>query len=320
MKTFFQTAIATIILSLVSVSAGYGLEIEIKDFALVEDQTVLLGDIADLTPYTETAAQLADQELFRAPEPGKSTSFRVADIRRYVDRAVADPDALSWTGSDRVMVERTAVTIGPEQITTAIENFLSQNRGYIPQAEIRIRKLSLPAPFDLPAGDLDIEIIPSDPSVFKSSRFTLIFRVNGRVEKNIAVRAELEAMAPIVMAAADLHRGSILSDADITIAQYDLTSLRDTVFSTHEEVIGQRLKRSLRQGMPIHSGLVEIPAMIERGDLVTIIANKGPLTISAKGIAVSDGRKNEQIQIRNTTSQKLIQCRVNSPGLVIVEY
>ena len=59
---------------------------------------------------------------------------------------------------------------------------------------------------------------------------------------------------------------------------------------------------------------------IKEGDLVSIFARKGALNLSTKGLAKTDGRLGETIQVKNISSNKVIHCRVDGPGIVSVEF
>ncbi len=211
-----------------------------------------------------------------------------------------------------------SVTIDQNSIDRVLSDYIERNKSFLPQAEIRLRNIQLAKPFTLPKGKLDIEVIPSDPAILKSHRFTLIFRVDGRVEKNIAVRAKLEAIAPVAVASGDLQRGSIINRRDINLVRMDIVPLRNPSFDP-KELIGKKVKRSLRLGKPIDRTSVEFPSLVKRGDIVSMVVRKGALTVTAKGVARRNGKKGAWIKVRNTNSQKEILCKVVAPGLVKVE-
>ncbi|WP_291316433.1 flagellar basal body P-ring formation chaperone FlgA [Desulfuromonas sp.] len=209
--------------------------------------------------------------------------------------------------------------IGPDRIEQILQAYLEEHREELPPASVRFRSLTLPDPFTLPAGRLSTQVIPSDPAILGSRRFTLIFRVDGRVVKNLSLRAELEALAPVVVAASDLRRGAELSRDDIVLSERNLVDLREPCFDP-EELLGKRLRRSVRAGVPVSRGTVEFPPMVRRGETITISAARGALRLTALGEARQDGREGEFVRVRNNSSRKEIQCRVVAPGLAEVEF
>jgi len=204
------------------------------------------------------------------------------------------------------------------EIHDMLEDYLAENAGLLPQAEIRIRSLDVYRPLELPSGRLSYEIIPSDPSILNSRRFTFIFRVDDRVVENHSFRAEIEALAPVAVAAGDLRRGVTLGEHDINMVEMDLGQMRNPCLDP-QELIGKQLKRSLRLGDAFDRRWIEEPALVHRGDRVSIVVRSGAMELTATGVAREDGAKNDVITIRNASSQKDILCRVAAPGIVQVE-
>lgn len=227
--------------------------------------------------------------------------------------------ALGAAGVATPAAEPAMVQVTPEQVRSFLEDYLLSKQAFLPQARVGFRILELPEAFQVPAGQLSCDIHPSDPKILGSRRFTLIFRVDGQVVKNTAVRGELEAIAPVVIAAGELRRGTILAQSDLNVAELDLAGIRNPC-SDPAELIGKKLKRSVRLGDPIDRQMVEFPPVIKRGELVTLTARKGALVLSATGVAREDGNAGETITVRNNASQKDVQARVVSPGAVDVEF
>ncbi len=208
--------------------------------------------------------------------------------------------------------------ITPERVRKYLEDYLDQQRAKMPQTQIRFRHLHLPKAFAVPAGRLTCEINPSDPQVLSSNRFNLIFRVDGRAVKNIAVSATLEALTEVATTTSDLRRGTILHEENIEMAERDLNRLRAPCHDV-EELLGQRLKRSLRKGDVLERSAIAFPPMIKRGEIVTITVQKGALTVTAKGMAQQNGSAGDLIRVRNINSQKDLICKVTGPVAVVVE-
>lgn len=58
--------------------------------------------------------------------------------------------------------------------------------------------------------------------------------------------------------------------------------------------------------------------MVCKGDLVTIFAKTGTLTIKTTGFALQDGNVGEQIRVKNQKSGKTISARVQDVKSVAV--
>ena len=293
------------------------LEITFKPNSSVDDTIIRLGDIVSFDQQTEMAKALATLPVGQAPSPGEMSSLRSMSIKEYVVTSQSLSPDIQWTGSPTVEVLRSGITIGPERIQKIIADYIKKNSNNLPEAEIRFVPESLPLPFTLPNGDLSYNITPSNPGILGSSRFSIIFRVDNTVVKNMSVRGAIEAMAQIVICTCPLKRGETLRPQHLKTALMDISSIDNPGFEPGD-FINKKLKRSLRAGSPVLLSMVEALPIVRRGERVKIVINSGPMHLTATGLANSDGALDEMIRVRNISSDKIVYCRVAAPGLVEV--
>ena len=295
----------------------YGLEISFKERAEVSTDYITLGDIVSFDEASELTNSLATKVVSHSPEPGENLIIDSVSIKDQIMRKTRLSRYTQWTGSQVVNVLRPGQEILPKRLLNAIGSFLKDHKHELPQAEVSFVPRSLPIPFMLPKGKLDVEVIPSNPVILKSTRFSIICRVDGKVEKNFSIQGELRALAPVVIAADSMRRGTILTPANTKKVVKDLTE-HDDPCTDQRLILGKRLKRSVRAQAVISASDVEIPPMIKRGQLVKIIFYQGSLYLTATGVARTDGKLNQIIRVRNANSNKIIQGRVTAPGIVEV--
>lgn len=293
------------------------LEITFLANSTVEDSVIRLGDIARFGDDNATARALASQFAGQAPAPGEKVHLRSIDIKKYLLSTVQMPDDVIWNGSATVSVARLGITVGPERINEIIAEFIRNNKVNLPDAEVRFVPSVLPLPFTLPMGTLTYEVIPSNPAITGSSRMSIIFRVNGRVAKNMSVRGEMKALGNIVVTTGPLRRGTVLRPEQLTMQSMDISHINNAGFRV-DEFVGKLLTRSLRAGSPVLTSMVESLPVVHRGEKVRIILDAGQLHLSASGLAYNDGKMGEMIRVQNISSNKIIYCRVAAPGLVEV--
>ena len=184
-------------------------------------------------------------------------------------------------------------------------------------AVIRFIPASHPLPFTLPKGKLSCDVIPSNPGILSSSRFSLIFRVDDKVVKNMSIRGKIEARANIITTAIPVKKGTILAPRHLKETVMDISEIKDPGFSA-DEFLGKKIKRSLRAGSPVNVSMVESLPVIHRGEKVKIVIQSGAMLLTATGLAHSDGKKNDLIRVQNINSNKVIFARVAAPGIVEV--
>ena len=293
------------------------LQITFKQNAEVDGVTVTLGDIAQFDDNSEMARALASQKVTQAPSPGNSISLNSLAIKQYLENTLSLTSEIQWNGAPTVSLTRTGIHIGSTRIQKIIAHYLQQNSANLPNADIRFIPSALPLPFVLPAGELTYEVIPSSPRILGSSRFSIIFRVDNQVAKNMSVRGKIEALAPVVVAVNRLKRGTVLSPSDLTLAIKDLNEVNNPGLDV-SSFSGKKLTRNIKAGAVITLPMVATLPIIKRGERVKIVIRSGPLHLSASGIARTDGTHDQMIRVQNINSNKIIHCRVAAPGLVEV--
>ena len=293
------------------------MEISFKKKAEVSTDYVTLGDIVSFDEETALTTALATKIVSQSPEPGNLLNLDSVSIKDQIMRKTRLSIYTQWSGSRVVSVIRPGQQILPDNLLSAIQSYLKEHKHELPKSEVSFVPKSLPIPFMLPKGKLDIEVIPSNPDILKSTRFSILCRVDDKVEKNFSIQGELRALAPVIIAADSLRRGTILSPANTKKVVKDLTEY-DAPCTDQRLILGKRLKRSVRSQDVINATDVEIPPMIKRGQLVKIIFYQGSIYLTATGVARTDGKLNQVIRVRNASSNKLIQAKVTAPGVVEV--
>jgi len=310
-------ALVILLVLLGTVEPGTALQITFKKNAQVDGAVVTLGDIAQFDEKSEMVNALSTQKVAQSPPPGESVSLRSLSIKRYLISSLSLSEEIDWSGSPSVALSRTGIRIGSSRIQSIVAEYIDQNRANLPEAEIRFIPSALPLPFILPSGELTYEVIPSNPAILGSKRFSIIFRVDNRVAKNMSVKGTVEALAPVVIVTSRLQKGTVLTSRNLTLAVKDLSKIAAPGFDI-TNFTGKKLKRNLRAGSPVYTSMVEALPIIKRGERVKIVINYGAMHLSAIGIARSNGRQDQMIRVQNINSNKIVYCRVAAPGLVEV--
>jgi flagella basal body P-ring formation protein FlgA len=116
----------------------------------------------------------------------------------------------------------------------------------------------------------------------------------------------------------NLPRGHIVTDTDISYATKNTKNLRNGYITDTSFVLGNQLKRSVREGQPIYNHQLEPVELIKKGDKVSISAKVGSLTVMTSGTALDNGRKGEQIDVKNKHSSRVIRTKIIGPSSVEV--
>lgn len=134
------------------------------------------------------------------------------------------------------------------------------------------------------------------------------------------VRATSSLDLPVAVLKRSLPRNHVLTENDITFQSKDIASMRQGFFTDADAVVGSALVRNLNGNQVLTHRNVEVPAMIQRGDQVTILIRGGGLVVSMEGTAMSDGVHGRQISVRNNSSDRTVRAWVVDRGVVEVPF
>ncbi|OQY25724.1 MAG: flagella basal body P-ring formation protein FlgA [Desulfobacteraceae bacterium 4572_35.2] len=316
MIRFAQSFVFLIFFLLGSYTVVLGQNIALKSSAVIPNSQITLGMIADLSP---AAPQLANKRIARAPAPAKTVVLKRGQIEKILRQNSVDISALTWSGSKIVNVVGASQKISSDDIQQQIDAFLRDAEFRLPHIIFEFIPHSLPDTIILPVGSLQVDVIPAVKTIVGSRGFTLIYRVDGRTIKNLAVRGRLNANSEVVVVQQPLRRGAIISQSDVDLVGLDISKAHDPLFKL-SDVVGLRVARSLRAGQIVERKNIEYPPVVTKGDFVRIIAQRGSMVLTASGVARQDGRMGEVIRVQNSSSQKEVRGRVIGPSKVKVEF
>lgn len=84
-------------------------------------------------------------------------------------------------------------------------------------------------------------------------------------------------------------------------------------------LIGQEARVALYPGRPIHAGDVGPPALVDRNDLVVLIFDRQPLSITAEGRALGRGAAGDRIRVMNLSSRTTVTGVIRLDGQIEVK-
>lgn len=130
---------------------------------------------------------------------------------------------------------------------------------------------------------------------------------------------ELKVFANVVTADADIRRDTIINAGQLRISRLDTSDLHKGYFSNIDAVSGMLSKRTLRQGTPVTPDMVDLPDLVQRGQLLKIRLVRPGIQVEMKGEALARGHLGEHIRVRNTQSGATLFAEVIGDGLVQVQ-
>lgn len=143
--------------------------------------------------------------------------------------------------------------------------------------------------------------------------------VNGKTEATASVSMTVRQLATLPILTRNLERGEMLKPGDVEWREQELSRPLSGLISAEREVEGKVVNRMVRAGQPARSEWFEAPVVVARGDRVKVTLAYNGLSIETSGVAVTQGRVGENVQLRNPRSNKVFAARVVGSGEAVVE-
>ncbi len=272
----------------------------------VDAAIVTIGDMFD------NAGTLAEQPLFRAPAPGTTGQVNIAAIRTATARVVLAK--FDNPGFPNVSVTRYGLAITNKDINALIaknlkdQGILRDGMSINTQLNQSLANLYA-ARSDQPVKLENLIYTPSNNGF--SARFLL---AGSNRPFNISGRLGILVQAPHLTRT--LAKGSILKPSDVEMRPVSLQFANNAQLPMLDQVVGQQLRRQMRQGVIIRLNDVATPTLISRNDMVTIYLKSGPMTLTVKGKAMADASRGQAVSVLNLLSNTIIQGIAVNPGAV----
>jgi len=294
--------------------------VKVLEHAKVCSKLITLGEISVIEGENRLLVEtLKSIVLCKAPLPGDMKEISANYIEAKVRQNDIDSSALILNLPEKIQVISEAVEISSQKIKEIIKHFVLRKMPWDPkQVSITVSDTKGVA---LNAGEISYEIIPQKREDYLgTTNLLLVFMVNGREEKRLWVTTHIDVSKEVVLSNHPLERHHIITEEDIHLEKRNLAELPNSVVTDPLEVIGKRTRRAIDSHVPLSLSFLEVPPLVKRGDLVTIVAETDALKITTQGIVTENGCKGEMVRVINTGSRKEVYARVVDSRTVEIEF
>ena len=132
--------------------------------------------------------------------------------------------------------------------------------------------------------------------------------------------ANIEVKQRVVVTSGPVTRQTLLSEEQLSFETVNILSNNRRYLTEMSQATGKVLTRSVRTGTELTAGMLKKPDIVSRGDSVVIIASRGELVVRMPGVAMATGGMNEQINVRNESSDRIVKGWIKGPGEVHVPF
>jgi len=293
----------------------------LKAEVVVDQDAVRLSDVAAFTGASPLQVKMLGAVVVAtSPRPGQ-TRFVSADyIRIRLKQADVDTASIVFKGPKDVRITRQAAALPAGRIERAVEAAIRSQMPWENEA-VTISGITFDETVDLPTGRLTYRVVPKrNEDYLGRTILALHLFVDGMPVRKLWVNATIAVMADVVTVVRPLGKHQHIQRADVSLERRDLSDLPSDAIGRIEDVVGNRVTRMVYPHTVLQPGMISLPPLVKRGDIVKIVANTGIMTITATGMVKQKGRKGEMVRVMNTDSNRIVTARVTGPGAVEVDF
>lgn len=115
-----------------------------------------------------------------------------------------------------------------------------------------------------------------------------------------------------------IYRGMAVESHMLTTTALSVPASSAEIVDDLTQVLGKVATRALLPGRPIALSALSTPPVIERNTQVTLVYRADGLVVTARALAMRDGRVGDTLQVRNIDSGQSVFGTVQTDGTVLV--
>lgn len=199
-----------------------------------------------------------------------------------------------------------------QQVASAIQQrYLAR----VPESRVKVTVNPVNSTLSFPACDTPLQVtLP----YANGDRVTAKASCASPRPWSLFVTARVEQYMTVVTAATPIARRSRISASALALSEKDISRLNGKYYTRIPDVTGLTARMPISNGEVITPQQLQAALAVNKNDLVTLEVRKGALLIQTKGIALENGHVNQQIDVRNQRSGRVVRGTVSGPGVVTV--
>ena len=295
--------------------------IKVLEATEVKGPKIHVGEIAQVSGDDRQLVEALNEVVIgKAPLPSRMRVIETQFIKLRLRQNGFNLATLDLCGSPKTKVKRSYLEIGKKEIEEILSDFL-YNTALKGNSSARIKSLGVPDRIILPKGDITYRVSPPKNTHYVGLvPLSIEFSVDGEVQKKVRSNATIEMMVDVVVAKKPLQKHKPITEDDVVLYKMDLADLPGNVFMDLEAVLGKRTRRAIGSNTVLRTDLIELPPIIQRGDIVVVVAESNGLRITALGKAKRKGRLGDRIPVENFDSKKILHAEIVDSRTVKIEF
>ncbi|WFS63791.1 flagellar basal body P-ring formation chaperone FlgA [Pseudodesulfovibrio thermohalotolerans] len=289
----------------------------VRSVACVKGPDVLLGEIAD--PVDAVAQRqwptLSTVKLWKASDRlGHVVTVPRDKLRRILEYYMGE-EAGNLALPSQLTVQTGGRVVDSSELTSRIVAFLTPKAKGL-GGDVKLNNLQMPDHIFFP-NDYD-RLVVDMKGDFKPGRNDIMLcgvTPDGKVisRRSAVVFADVWKAVPV--AARPMNRNERVTANKVSFRRMNLAYNRDVWDGTGGP---WRMTRTLGRGQVFTQSHLEPVPLVERGEMVNLVFNGRGIRLSIKAEAMGEAGAGQQVEVRNTQSNKIVLATVVDSETVVV--
>jgi flagella basal body P-ring formation protein FlgA len=296
-------------------------ELRLKPNATVRGVEVQIGEICDVAPLDAEGLAIAQLRFGPAPGQGNVRVVGRAELVQSLAAAGRDLAKVKIDGATEAVVQSVWVEVSVQELldsaTAALQAVLAVEGGDVEvEAPNQIRRVQAPP------GRVGQELVArlrGERTGPLAAVVDVDVVVDGQSWRKIPVQFRLIRYQQVLKTTAAVRAGVPLGPENVVVAREAVAQGQAPFLTRIEDAAGLVAARNLSGNQRLTLGDTALPALVRRGDLVTVVMTVGRVKVTARALANEDAPLGGRITLTNAQSRAQIVGVVTAPGLVVVQ-
>jgi flagella basal body P-ring formation protein FlgA len=184
-----------------------------------------------------------------------------------------------------------------------------------------ISRLKITGNVPLPDGKISLQQYQKGKRRFEGHvSLIVVVKINGVVKNKVKLSGWVDIFQPVVCASRDLKRGERINEDDLYLVKRNISHLSSKILTDMNKIIGLMAKHNVKKDSCLKEWMFEKFPIVDKGDIVTILAESGDLKVTAPGRVLMKGYEGELVKVENLMSKKEIYAKVVNGSMVAVDF
>jgi flagella basal body P-ring formation protein FlgA len=295
-------------------------ELSLHENALVRGLEVTIGDLVDLAPTDAESMTIASLRFAAAPTPGFLRTVTRSELLQSLVASGYAAGTFRIRGATEVAVQSLVAAVSQveliEHATTVLEAVLQKEGG-----DVEYELASPVRAHQVQPGRRSQEMrarIRGGATNPNTAVVEVEILVDEVVAKTVPIQFKLRRYHEIIKTNATVPAGMPIGPEYFTLSRERLDQTNGLYLTSMEQVVGKVARRNLQPNQLLMLSDVAEPALIRRGDLVTLIITKGRVKIETQAIANNDAVRGERVNVISTGTRASLTGIAEASGTVVI--